>query len=157
MTHQVVLQVVFTQKHKLHSSITRLGPNWTCGGYMKGIFWLNKWLESWFDSPKLIIHPDTSYIVSWCMEHGAITVFLDSLRRWRWQKGQLIDLTATPQVKTICGRHVIYGRSLVVRGEGDELCEGWCQVDGHQDHRVEARDPAAEARPGNILYAYVLQ
>ena len=44
---------------------------------------------------------------------------------------------------------VMYGRSLVVRGEGDELCEGWCQVDGHQDHRVEARDPAAETRSGN--------
>ena len=43
----------------------------------------------------------------------------------------------------------MYGRSLVVRGEGDELCEGWCQVDGHQDHRVEARDPAAKASPWN--------
>ena len=44
---------------------------------------------------------------------------------------------------------VVYGRPLVVRGEGDELGEGGCQVDGHQDHRVQACDPAAEARPGN--------
>ena len=54
---------------------------------------------------------------------------------------------------------VVYGRPLVVRGEGDELGEGGCQVDGHQDHRVQACDPAAEARPGNshLHSAYTLR
>ena len=32
--------------------------------------------ESWFESPNVMIHPYTSEIVSWCMEHGAITVFV---------------------------------------------------------------------------------
>ena len=31
--------------------------------------------------------------------------------------------------------------------ERDELGEGGRQVDGHQDHRVQARDSAAEAGP----------
>ena len=38
---------------------------------------------------------------------------------------------------------------LVMGGEGDELGEGGCEVEGHQDHRVQARDTAAQARPGN--------
>ena len=35
----------------------------------------------------------------------------------------------------------------MVGRECDELGEGGCQVDGHQDHRVQACDPAAEACP----------
>ena len=38
-------------------------------------------------------------------------------------------------------------RSLVIGRECDELGEGGCQVDGHQDHRVQARDAAAQACP----------
>ena len=60
---------------------TRFRPNCTCGGYGNGTFWLKKLLESWLDSPNLVIYPDTSCIVSWCMQHDAITVFLESWRR----------------------------------------------------------------------------
>ena len=45
----------------------------------------------------------------------------------------------------------------VVRGEGDDLGEGGCQVDGHKDHRVEARDTAAEARPKDRCIGLILR
>ena len=67
--------------------------------------------ESWFDSPKMLIFPYTSEIVSWCMEHGAITVFVswcmvqslfeqnDGKKEEEEHNWRLIDLSATPQVK----------------------------------------------------------